>query len=56
MEPVLPTPRYHRLSELVEHEFPLLNKEQNSAFLCPEFSSFCYWREPIPEVDLEDLV
>ncbi|XP_024840261.2 phosphatidate phosphatase LPIN2 isoform X3 [Bos taurus] len=47
---------YHRLSELVEHVFPLLNKEQNSAFLCPEFSSFCYWREPIPEVDLEDLV
>ena len=53
---VLPTPRYHRLSELVEHVFPLLNKEQNSAFPCPEFSSFCYWREPIPEVDLEDLV
>ncbi|XDB63886.1 hypothetical protein AB1E18_017205 [Capra hircus] len=47
---------YHRLSELVEHVFPLLNKEQNSAFPCPEFSSFCYWREPIPEVDLEDLV
>uniref|UniRef100_A0A8D1N6T7 phosphatidate phosphatase n=1 Tax=Sus scrofa TaxID=9823 RepID=A0A8D1N6T7_PIG len=46
---------YHRLSELVEHVFPLLSKEQNSAFLCPEFSSFCYWRDPIPEVDLDDL-
>ncbi|XP_048219629.1 phosphatidate phosphatase LPIN2 isoform X4 [Perognathus longimembris pacificus] len=46
---------YHRLSELVEHVFPLLNKEQNSAFLCPEFSSFCYWRDPIPDVDLDDL-
>ncbi|XP_060056724.1 phosphatidate phosphatase LPIN2 isoform X2 [Erinaceus europaeus] len=46
---------YHRLSELVEHVFPLLDKEQNSAFPCPEFSSFCYWREPIPEVDLCDL-
>ncbi|XP_019611320.2 phosphatidate phosphatase LPIN2 isoform X1 [Rhinolophus sinicus] len=46
---------YHRLSELVEHVFPLLNKEQNSAFPCPEFSSFCYWREPIPKVDLDDL-
>ncbi|XP_060026493.1 phosphatidate phosphatase LPIN2 [Lagenorhynchus albirostris] len=46
---------YHRLSELVEHVFPLLNKEQNSAFPCPEFSSFCYWRDPIPEVDLDDL-
>nr|XP_040126448.1 phosphatidate phosphatase LPIN2 [Ictidomys tridecemlineatus] len=46
---------YHRLSELVEHVFPLLDKEQNSAFLCPEFSSFCYWRDPIPHVDLDDL-
>nr|KAF6422949.1 lipin 2 [Rousettus aegyptiacus] len=46
---------YHRLSELVEHVFPLLNKEQNSAFPCPEFSSFCYWRDPIPKVDLDDL-
>ncbi|XP_012882625.1 PREDICTED: phosphatidate phosphatase LPIN2 isoform X2 [Dipodomys ordii] len=46
---------YHRLSELVEHVFPLLNKEQNSAFPCPEFSSFCYWRDPIPDVDLHDL-
>nr|XP_035978229.1 phosphatidate phosphatase LPIN2 isoform X3 [Halichoerus grypus] len=46
---------YHRLSELVEHVFPLLNKEQNSAFPCPEFSSFCYWRDPIPQVDLDDL-
>ncbi|XP_009190736.1 phosphatidate phosphatase LPIN2 isoform X3 [Papio anubis] len=46
---------YHRLSELVEHVFPLLSKEQNSAFPCPEFSSFCYWRDPIPEVDLDDL-
>lgn len=50
-----PSPRYHRLSELVEHVFPLLNKEQNSAFPCPEFSSFCYWRDPIPKVDLDDL-
>ncbi|KAM9632151.1 phosphatidate phosphatase LPIN2 isoform 2-T2 [Trichechus inunguis] len=46
---------YHRLSELVDHVFPLLNKEQNSAFPCPEFSSFCYWRDPIPNVSLDDL-
>lgn len=51
----IPSPRYHRLSELVEHVFPLLSKEQNSAFPCPEFSSFCYWRDPIPKVDLDDL-
>ncbi|XP_066480036.1 phosphatidate phosphatase LPIN2 [Tiliqua scincoides] len=47
---------YYRLSELVEYVFPLLNKEQNSVFECPEFSSFCYWREPLPEVNIEDLV
>ncbi|KAF7246308.1 Phosphatidate phosphatase LPIN2, partial [Varanus komodoensis] len=46
---------YYRLSELVEHVFPLLNKEQSSAFACPEFSSFCYWREPLPDVNIEDL-
>uniref|UniRef100_A0A5F8HE17 phosphatidate phosphatase n=1 Tax=Monodelphis domestica TaxID=13616 RepID=A0A5F8HE17_MONDO len=46
---------YHRLSELVEHVFPLLNKEQNSAFSCPEFSSFCFWRKPIPTVNMDDL-
>ncbi|XP_036605728.1 phosphatidate phosphatase LPIN2 isoform X2 [Trichosurus vulpecula] len=46
---------YHRLSELVEHVFPLLSKEQNSAFSCPEFSSFCYWRDPIPTVNMDDL-
>ncbi|XP_056377625.1 phosphatidate phosphatase LPIN2 isoform X2 [Hyla sarda] len=46
---------YTRLSELVEHVFPLLDKEQNCAFVCPEFSSFCYWRDPLPELDLADL-
>ncbi|XP_005438468.1 phosphatidate phosphatase LPIN2 isoform X1 [Falco biarmicus] len=46
---------YFRLSELVEHVFPLLNKEQSSAFPCPEFSSFCYWREPLPDLNMDDL-
>ncbi|XP_009884921.1 PREDICTED: phosphatidate phosphatase LPIN2 isoform X2 [Charadrius vociferus] len=46
---------YYRLSELVEHVFPLLNKEQSSAFSCPEFSSFCYWREPLPDLNMDDL-
>ncbi|KAM8966513.1 phosphatidate phosphatase LPIN2 isoform 2-T2 [Pelodytes ibericus] len=46
---------YSRLSELVEHVFPLLDKEQNSAFTCPEFSSFCYWRVPLPELNMADL-
>ncbi|KAM3842257.1 phosphatidate phosphatase LPIN2 [Diretmus argenteus] len=47
---------YGRLSELVEHVFPLLSKEQNEAFAMPEFSSFCYWRQPIPDIDPEDLL
>ncbi|XP_068557661.1 phosphatidate phosphatase LPIN2 isoform X2 [Cebidichthys violaceus] len=47
---------YSRLSELVEHVFPLLSKEQNEAFVLPEYSSFCYWRQPIPDVDPEELV
>ncbi|KAG9348001.1 hypothetical protein JZ751_004020 [Albula glossodonta] len=47
---------YSRLSELVEHVFPLLNKQQSSAFSFPEYSSFCFWRQPIPEISLEDLL
>uniref|UniRef100_H2TLW0 phosphatidate phosphatase n=1 Tax=Takifugu rubripes TaxID=31033 RepID=H2TLW0_TAKRU len=47
---------YGRLSELVEHVFPLLSKEQNEAFVMPEFSSFCYWRQPIPVIDLDELL
>ncbi|XP_077415657.1 phosphatidate phosphatase LPIN2 isoform X2 [Vanacampus margaritifer] len=47
---------YCRLSELVEHVFPLLSKEQNEAFAMPEFSSFCFWRQPIATVDPADLL
>ncbi|XP_047446383.1 phosphatidate phosphatase LPIN2 isoform X1 [Mugil cephalus] len=47
---------YGRLSELVEHVFPLLSKEQNEAFLMPEFSSFCYWRLPIPDINPDELL
>ncbi|XP_067109959.1 phosphatidate phosphatase LPIN2 isoform X1 [Osmerus mordax] len=47
---------YGRLSELVEHVFPLLSKEQNEAFVLPEYSSFCYWRQPIPDIGPDDLL
>ncbi|XP_049930612.1 phosphatidate phosphatase LPIN2 isoform X2 [Epinephelus moara] len=47
---------YSRLSELVEHVFPLLSKEQNEAFVLPEYSSFCYWRQPIPEFNPDELL
>ncbi|XP_041670387.1 phosphatidate phosphatase LPIN2-like [Cheilinus undulatus] len=47
---------YSRLSELVEHVFPLRSSQQNATFSCPEFSSFLYWRQPIAEVCLEELL
>ncbi|XP_057191193.1 phosphatidate phosphatase LPIN2 isoform X1 [Triplophysa rosa] len=47
---------YSRLSELVDHVFPLLSKEQSSAFNFPEFSTFCFWRQPIAEIRPEDLI
>ncbi|CDQ56901.1 unnamed protein product [Oncorhynchus mykiss] len=47
---------YGRLSELVEHVFPLRSKEQSATFSFPEFSSFCFWRQPIDDVCLEELL
>ncbi|XP_069076066.1 phosphatidate phosphatase LPIN2 isoform X2 [Pleurodeles waltl] len=46
---------YSRLSELVDHLFPLLTKEQSCAFQCPEFSTFCFWRQPIPDCNLDEI-
>uniref|UniRef100_A0A3B4XMZ5 phosphatidate phosphatase n=2 Tax=Seriola lalandi dorsalis TaxID=1841481 RepID=A0A3B4XMZ5_SERLL len=49
---------YNHLSELVEHFFPVLCAEGNgsSAFDCPDYSSFSYWKEPLPELDLDSLL
>ncbi|XP_036375107.1 phosphatidate phosphatase LPIN2-like [Megalops cyprinoides] len=47
---------YSRLGESVEHVFPLLKKEQSSAFDLPEFSAFSFWRQPIPQLSPEDLL
>ncbi|XP_068199797.1 phosphatidate phosphatase LPIN2-like isoform X2 [Antennarius striatus] len=47
---------YSRLSELVEHVFPLRSSQHNAAFSCPEFSTFCYWRQPIAEACFEELL
>ncbi|XP_024136227.1 phosphatidate phosphatase LPIN2 [Oryzias melastigma] len=47
---------YSRLSELVEHVFPLRSSQHNVTFSCPEFSSFSYWRQPIAPVCLEELL
>ncbi|XP_067359462.1 phosphatidate phosphatase LPIN2-like isoform X1 [Channa argus] len=47
---------YSHLSEMVEHFFPALHSSTSSAFDCPEYSSFSYWKEPLPEVDLNALL
>ncbi|KAM6900310.1 phosphatidate phosphatase LPIN2-like [Xenentodon cancila] len=47
---------YSRLSELVEHVFPLRSTQHNASFSCPEFSSFCYWRQPIAQLCFEELL
>lgn len=47
--------RYGRLSELVDHIFPLVGKQQSAALNYPEFSSFCYWKQPAAEISQEDI-
>ncbi|KAM8822722.1 phosphatidate phosphatase LPIN2-like isoform 3-T3 [Spinachia spinachia] len=47
---------YSRLSELVEHVFPLRSSQHSAAFSCPEFSSFSYWRLPIAAPRPEELL
>uniref|UniRef100_A0A8C4HSH2 phosphatidate phosphatase n=1 Tax=Dicentrarchus labrax TaxID=13489 RepID=A0A8C4HSH2_DICLA len=47
---------YSRLSELVEHVFPLRSSQHSATFSCPEFSSFCFWKQPIAEVCFEELL
>lgn len=49
---------YSHLSELVEHFFPMLSVGggTSSALDCPEYSSFSYWKEPLPELDLDALL
>ncbi|XP_037550096.1 phosphatidate phosphatase LPIN2 [Nematolebias whitei] len=47
---------YSRLSELVEHVFPLRSTQHNTTFSCPEFSSFCFWKQPIAQVCFEELL
>ncbi|KAL6097691.1 lpin2 [Pungitius sinensis] len=47
---------YSRLSELVEHVFPLRSSRHGASFSCPEFSSFCYWRQPIAALRPDELL
>ncbi|XP_058250900.1 phosphatidate phosphatase LPIN2-like isoform X1 [Hemibagrus wyckioides] len=47
---------YSRLNELVDHIFPLVGKEQSAVLNYPEFSSFCYWRQPVTVISQEDIL
>lgn len=47
---------YSHLSELVDHFFPFICKDPTTSFDCPEFSHFSFWREPLPPLDLADLM
>uniref|UniRef100_A0A3B5BGY2 phosphatidate phosphatase n=1 Tax=Stegastes partitus TaxID=144197 RepID=A0A3B5BGY2_9TELE len=49
---------YCHLGELVEHFFPVLSVEGSTSLAldCPDYSSFSYWKEPLPEVDLDVLL
>uniref|UniRef100_A0A8C2L542 Zgc:123305 n=1 Tax=Cyprinus carpio TaxID=7962 RepID=A0A8C2L542_CYPCA len=41
---------------LVDHFFPFICKDPTTSFDCPEFSHFSFWREPLPPLDLADLI
>uniref|UniRef100_A0A8C5K5D5 phosphatidate phosphatase n=1 Tax=Jaculus jaculus TaxID=51337 RepID=A0A8C5K5D5_JACJA len=46
---------YARLGEVVELLFPPVVRGPSADLADPEYSSFCYWREPLPPVDLDAL-
>nr|XP_033770428.1 phosphatidate phosphatase LPIN3 [Geotrypetes seraphini]XP_033770429.1 phosphatidate phosphatase LPIN3 [Geotrypetes seraphini]XP_033770430.1 phosphatidate phosphatase LPIN3 [Geotrypetes seraphini]XP_033770431.1 phosphatidate phosphatase LPIN3 [Geotrypetes seraphini] len=47
---------YTRLGELVELIFPPVPHTSASSLLCPEFSNFSFWRDPVSKVSLEEMV
>lgn len=47
--------RYERLSEVVEQLFPPVARGACTDLASPEYSSFCYWRKPLPAVDFDSL-
>ncbi|XP_072354900.1 phosphatidate phosphatase LPIN1 isoform X2 [Scyliorhinus torazame] len=47
---------YVRLSEIVDHVFPLLKREHSSDFPCSDtYSQFTFWRQQLPTMENQDL-
>ncbi|XP_014701421.2 phosphatidate phosphatase LPIN3 isoform X3 [Equus asinus] len=46
---------YERLGEVVELLFPPVSRGPSADLANPEYSNFCYWREPLTTVDLDAL-
>ncbi|XP_037354780.1 phosphatidate phosphatase LPIN3 [Talpa occidentalis] len=46
---------YERLGEVVELLFPPVARGPSTDLANPEYSNFCYWREPLAMVDLDAL-
>ncbi|CAO2577910.1 Phosphatidate phosphatase LPIN3 [Lemmus lemmus] len=46
---------YQRLGEVVELLFPPVVRGPSTDLVNPEYSNFCYWREPLPHVDFDAL-
>lgn len=46
---------YERLGEVVELLFPPVARGPSTDLANPEYSNFCYWREPLTSVDLDAL-
>ena len=55
METYISARRYERLSEVVELLFPPVARGPSTDLAHPEYSNFCYWREPLAPVDLSAL-
>lgn len=55
METYISARRYERLSEVVELLFPPVARGPSTDLAHPEYSNFCYWREPLAPVDLNAL-
>ncbi|XP_071803949.1 phosphatidate phosphatase LPIN1-like isoform X1 [Asterias amurensis] len=46
---------YPKMRDLADHVFPPLHRKQTMAFVSPhEYSSFTFWREPMPELPADD--